>query len=133
MWIGALYYATGIPYLLKAVPPFAEFLQFTAIEAPPRTPLLTNPLTVLLAGIGLYRLWRKPDLQSSDLATLRLTLIGHTAAVVLIFAYVAFTLRHRFDLAPFIVFGPCQILDLDNQLGANPMHAAEDERRTKPV
>jgi hypothetical protein len=101
MWIGALYYATGIPYLLKAVPPFAEFLRFTAIEAP-LTPLLTNPLTVLLAGIGLYRLWWKPDLQSSDLATLRLRLIGHAVAVVLIFAYFAFTLRYRFDLAPFM-------------------------------
>jgi hypothetical protein len=41
-------------------------------------------------------------LQSSDLATLRLTLIGHAAAVVLIFAYFAFTLRYRFDLAPFM-------------------------------
>ena len=26
IWIGALYYATGIPYLLKSIPPFAEFL-----------------------------------------------------------------------------------------------------------
>jgi hypothetical protein len=41
-------------------------------------------------------------LQSSDLATPRLTLIGHAAAVVLIFAYFAFTLRYRFDLAPFM-------------------------------
>jgi hypothetical protein len=52
----SIYYATGISQLLKAVPPFAEFLRFTAIEALPLTPLLTDPLTVLLAGIGLYRL-----------------------------------------------------------------------------
>jgi hypothetical protein len=35
MWIGALYYATGIPYLVKGVHPFAEFLdsRMAAIEA----------------------------------------------------------------------------------------------------
>ena len=44
-WIEALYYATGIPYVLKAVPPFAEFLhaRYSGIEAPPITPVLTNP------------------------------------------------------------------------------------------
>jgi len=57
MWIGALYYATGIPYLLKSVPPFDAYLQarFVDIEAPPITPLLTNPLTILLAGAGFYQ------------------------------------------------------------------------------
>ncbi len=62
MWIGALYYATGIPYLLKSVPPFDAYLlaRFITIEAPPVSPLLTNPLTILLAGIGLYRLWSRP-------------------------------------------------------------------------
>ncbi len=64
VWIGALYYATGIPYVLKSIPPFAGFLlsRVALIEAPPFTPLLTNPLTVVLAGVGLYRLWWKPDL-----------------------------------------------------------------------
>jgi hypothetical protein len=62
-WIGALYYATGIPFMLKAAPPFAEFLQarYQGIEAPPVIPLLTNPITVLLAGVGLYRLWCRPS------------------------------------------------------------------------
>ena len=65
-----LYYATGIPYILKSVPPFAEFLRSAVMEAPPFTPLLTNPVTVILAGFGLYRLWRRPDLQPRSLARL---------------------------------------------------------------
>ena len=79
VWISALYYATGIPWLLKSVPPFAEFLQarYFRIEAPPLTPLLTNPLTIILAGIGLYRLLWKPDMRGDAVAILRLTLIGH--------------------------------------------------------
>jgi hypothetical protein len=58
IWIGALYYATDIPYLLHTLSPFAEFLRsrLVIIEAgPPMTPVLTNPLTIILAGIGLYR------------------------------------------------------------------------------
>src|SRR3954454_2996310 len=45
LWIGALYYATGTPYLLKNVPPFADFLRahVAGIAAPPFTPMLTNP------------------------------------------------------------------------------------------
>ncbi|MBV9377869.1 MAG: hypothetical protein JO320_22955, partial [Alphaproteobacteria bacterium] len=54
VWIGALYYATGLPWLLKSVPPFADFLsaRVVAIEAPPVMPVLTNPITVLLAAVG---------------------------------------------------------------------------------
>jgi hypothetical protein len=100
--IGVLYYATGIPYILKSVPPFAEFFRSAVIEAPPFTPLLTNPLTVILAGVGLYRLWWRPDLQLRSLAMLRLALIGHACAVVLLLAFFTFTLRYRFDLAPFM-------------------------------
>src|SRR5271169_5819754 len=87
MWIGALYYATGIPYVLKDVPPFDAYLRarFVDIEAPPIIPLLTNPLTILLAGIGLYRLWSRPQLQADGAAILRLALIGNASAVVLIF------------------------------------------------
>ena len=97
-----LYYATGIPYILKSVPPFAEFFRSAVIEAPPFTPLLTNPLTVILAGVGLYRLWCRPDLQPRSLAMLRIALIGHASAVVLILTFFTFTLRYRFDLAPFM-------------------------------
>jgi len=100
--IAVLYYATGIPYILKSVPPFAEFLRFSVIEAPPLTPLLTNPLTVILAGVGLFRLWCRPDLQPRSLAMLRIALIGHASAVVLILAFFTFTLRYRFDFAPFM-------------------------------
>jgi len=100
--IAVLYYATGIPYILKSVPPFAEFLLSAVMEAPPFTPLLTNPLTVILAGVGLYRLWCRPDLQPHSLAMLRIALIGHASAVVLILAFFTFTLRYRFDFAPFM-------------------------------
>jgi hypothetical protein len=104
MWINALYYATGIPWLLKGVPPFAEFLRarYFRIEAPPITPILTNPLTILLAGIGLYRLWWKPDLRADSVAILRMTLIGHTITIVMLLAFFALTLRYRFDFAPFM-------------------------------
>jgi hypothetical protein len=101
--IAVLYYATGIPYILKSVPPFSGFLRCCVIEAPPLTPLLTNPLTVLLAGVGLYRLWCRPDLQPRSLAILRIALIGHAAAVLLILTFFAFTLRYRFDFAPFMI------------------------------
>jgi len=107
IWIGALYYATGIPYLLKSVSPFGEFLatRVVGIEAPPLTPLLTNPLTVLLVGIGIYRLWWRPELPAEALTPLRLTLIGHAVAVFLILSYIWFTLRYRFDFAPFMTLG----------------------------
>ena len=100
--IAVLYYATGIPYIFKSVPPFAGLLRCCVIEAPPVTPLLTNPLTVLLAGVGLYRLWCPPDLQRRSLVMLRIVLIGHASAVVLILAFFTFTLRYRFDFAPFM-------------------------------
>jgi hypothetical protein len=104
VWISALYYATGIPWLLKSVPPFAELLQarYFRIEAPPLTPLLTNPLTIFLAGIGLYRLLWKPDMRGDTVAILRLTLIGHVVMILILFAFLALTLRYRFDLAPFM-------------------------------
>jgi hypothetical protein len=104
MWIGALYYATGIPYVLKSVPPFGAYLQarYVAIEAPPIIPLLTNPLTIFLAGIGLYRLWTKPRLPVDSAAILRLALIGNASAVAMIFMASGLALRYRFDLAPFM-------------------------------
>ena len=104
VWIGALYYAAGIPWLLKGVPPFAEFLRarYFRIEAPPITPILTNPLTILLAGIGLYRLWWKPNLRADSVAILRMTLIGHAVTIVILLAFFALTLRYRFDFAPFM-------------------------------
>jgi hypothetical protein len=102
-WIGALYYATGVPYVLKAVSPFAEFLRsrYQTIEAPPITPFLTNPLTIVLGAVGLYRLCSKPPVSASGAALLRLALIGHAAAVLVIFAAMYLALRYRFDLAPF--------------------------------
>ena len=100
--IAVLYCATGIPYILKSLPAFAGFFRSAVVEAPPLTPLLTNPLTVLLAGVGLYRLWCRPDLQPRSLAILRIALIGHASAVVLILMFCTFTLRYRFDFAPFM-------------------------------
>jgi hypothetical protein len=104
VWIGVLYYATGIPYLLKSMPLFAQYLstRVAGIEAPPIVPLLTNPITVLLAGLGLYRLWRDPRLPPGSAAILRLTLIGNAAAVLLILAAMFLTLRFRFDFAAFM-------------------------------
>ena len=104
-WIGAFYYATGIPYVLKAVPPFAEFLhsRYQAIEAPPITPVLTNPLTILLGTVGLYRLWSNPPLSAEGAMLLLLVLIGHAAAVLVIFGAMYLALRYRFDLAPFTI------------------------------
>ncbi len=100
----ALYYATGIPYLLKEVSPFAEYLhaRFDALEAPPLSGLLTNPLTIILAAFGLYRLVRRPDIPPAGAAMLRLALIGHAVAVVLILAAMYLALRYRFDFAPFM-------------------------------
>ncbi|HEX3521706.1 MAG TPA: hypothetical protein VHT52_06435 [Stellaceae bacterium] len=104
MWIGALYYATGIPYLVKGVHPFAEFLdsRMAAIEAPPFSPFLTNPLTIFLAGTGVYHLWWRPSLPPQSAAILRLALIGHSSAVLLILAAMYLTMRYRFDFAPFM-------------------------------
>jgi hypothetical protein len=104
IWIGALYYATAIPYLLKAVPPFADFLhaRFFNIEFPPNIPVLTNPLTIILAGIGVYRVWWKPELSIRHVAIVRLALLGHFAAVLLILAAAWLSLRYRFDFAPFM-------------------------------
>src|SRR5271165_721477 len=104
VWIGALYYATGVPYVLKAVSPFAEFLhsRYQAIEAPPITPLLTNPLTIVLGAVGLYRLCSKPPVSASGAALLRLALIGHAAVAVVILAAMNLALRYRFDFAPFM-------------------------------
>jgi hypothetical protein len=105
IWIGALYYATDIPYLLHTLSPFAEFLRsrLVIIEAgPPMTPVLTNPLTIILAGIGLYRVWWKPELSTQRVAVLRLALLGHASAVILLLGFFAFHARYRFDFAPFM-------------------------------
>ena len=105
VWIGGLYYTTGIPYLLmKVVPSFDEFLRarYTGIEAPPCTGLITNPLTILLAGFGLYRLCWKPELPAGCLSILRLALIGNAFAILVMFAFMHLALRYRFDFAPFM-------------------------------
>lgn len=104
IWIGVLYYATDIPYFLHTLSPFAEFLRarFQVIEAPPMTPVLTNPLTLILAGIGLYRVWWRPEPNMQGVAILRLVLFGHSSAVLLILAAMGYTMRYRFDFAPFM-------------------------------
>ncbi|MBV8357399.1 MAG: hypothetical protein JO189_05615 [Deltaproteobacteria bacterium] len=101
--IGALYYLTDLPYLLHTVQPFAGFLhaRVVTIDGPPNSPIVTNPLTLILAGIGLYRVWWKPDLSTQSLPILRLALLGHAAAVVLVLGYFFFTMRYRFDFTPF--------------------------------
>jgi hypothetical protein len=104
VWIGALYYATGLPWLLKGVPPFAEFLQarVVAIEAPPLTPFLTNPIAVLFAAVGVYRVLWKSDLPARSLTMLRLVLAGHIVPVIIVFGFFYFTLRYRFDFVSFV-------------------------------
>jgi hypothetical protein len=104
LWIGALYYATGIPYFVKGIQPFADFFgsRYQGIEAPPITPVMTNPLTLLLAAIGLYRVFWKPELVVGCRTILGLSLIGHASAVLLIFSVWYLALRYRFDLAPFV-------------------------------
>jgi hypothetical protein len=86
------------------VHPFAEFLdsRMAAIEAPPFSPFLTNPLTIFLAATGVYHLWWRPSLPPQSAAILRLTLIGHSSAVLLILAAMYLTMRYRFDFAPFM-------------------------------
>jgi hypothetical protein len=49
-----------------------------------------------------YRLWWKPELPIRCVAVLRFTLIGNASAVLLILAAMFFTLRYRFDFAPFM-------------------------------
>jgi hypothetical protein len=73
------------------------------IEGPPSTPLLTNPLTVLLAALGVYRLMRRADLSTGSLAIARLALAGHLAAVLLILTLCYLTLRYCVDLIGFVV------------------------------
>jgi hypothetical protein len=99
-----LYYATGIPFLLKGVSPFSEYLhaRFLQLQAPPSAALLTNPLTIILAALGLYRLVWRPDIRAEGVAMLRLALIGHAAAVFLILAAIFLALRYRLDFAPFM-------------------------------
>jgi hypothetical protein len=105
VWVGALYYATGLPWLLKGVSPFAEFLRawYVRIEGPPSSPLLTSPLTVLLAGLGVYRLMRRPELPTGSLDIARFALAGHLAAVLLILSLCYLTLRYRLDLIGFVM------------------------------
>jgi hypothetical protein len=63
---------------------------------------LTNPLTIFLAGIGVHHLWWRPSLSLQTAAILRLALIGHSSAVLLILAAMYLTMRYRFDFAPFM-------------------------------
>lgn len=104
IWISSLYYATGIPYVLKSIPPVAEFLRarFDGLEGPPNSGLLTNPLTVLFAIYGLVRLVRRPDLPRGTVAILRITLVGHAAAILVLLSAMYLALRYRFDFAPFM-------------------------------
>src|SRR5260370_876933 len=104
MWIGGLYYGTGILYLLKGVHPFTEFLHspIAAIEAPPFSPFLTTPLTIFSAGFCVYALWWRPLLPLQAVAILQLALVGHTFAVLLILTAMYLTMGDRFDFAPFM-------------------------------
>jgi hypothetical protein len=104
IWVGFLYYATGIPWLVKGITPFSGFLhaRYHSIEGPPLVPLLTNPLTIILAGIGIYQLWRCPKSYPGGNPILWLTLAGHAVVIVIIFTVLSLTVRYRFDLAPFM-------------------------------
>ena len=103
--IGILYYATGIPYLLKFFPVFNEYFRshFDGLEAPPFSGLFVNPLTVVLAGVGLWRIVRRPPvLPGHGVMVLRLALIGHAAAIVLVCSAMYLAMRYRMDFAPFM-------------------------------
>ncbi|HUC11663.1 MAG TPA: hypothetical protein VL985_14735 [Stellaceae bacterium] len=104
IWIGLLYYATGLPYMAKDIPRFAGFLasRVAGIEAPPFPPLLTNPLTIVLAAIGVYQIVSKPQLPPEATAILRLALLANLSAVLLVLAAMFMTMRFRFDFAPFM-------------------------------
>jgi hypothetical protein len=86
------------------VHPFAEFLdsRIAKIEAPPFSPFLTKPLTIFLVGVGLYQLWWRPSLPRQAAAILRLALVAHSSAVLLILAAIYLTMRYWFDFAPFM-------------------------------
>ena len=62
--------------------------------------MLTNPLTIGLAGIGLYRICWKPELGRQEVTILRLVLVGQASGAILVLGYWAFALRYRFDFAP---------------------------------
>jgi hypothetical protein len=76
--------------------------RIAAIEAPPFSPFFTNPLTIFLAGIGVHHLWLRPSLPPQNLAVLRLALVVHSSAALLILAAMYLTMRYRFDFAPFM-------------------------------
>jgi hypothetical protein len=127
-----LYYATGIPYLLKGISPFAEYLhaRFDGLEAPPLSGLVTNPLTIILAALGLYRLVRRPDIAPAGAAMLRLALIGHAAAVILLFTAWYLALRYRFDFAPFMTLAAFVGY---RSFSLAAVGASEDRRRTMRI
>jgi len=102
--IAVLYYATRHPLHIKIPRRLSpDFLRCCVIEAPPLTPLLTNPLTVLLC-------WRRslsplvaagsPASQLGDVAnrTDRSCLCRCPDPRV----FPLSTLRYRFDFAPFM-------------------------------
>jgi hypothetical protein len=95
--ISAVYYLTGIPYLLKHAA-FAEgFLGrfYDALEGPPNSPLLTAPLWTLLALLGIRPMLRQ--------AVAVAAMIGHGIAALLLCAAMALTLRYRMDLAGLVI------------------------------
>jgi hypothetical protein len=105
IWVSALYYATGIPYLLKNTVTVGSYLKahFDGLEAPPMSGLIVNPLIVILAGFGLHRLLHRPRLLSADAtAILSLALFGHFVAVVLVCSAMYLAMRYRLDFAPFM-------------------------------
>lgn len=102
--VSFLYYSTGIPYLIKNIPPFDDYLasHFDGLAAPPIAPVLVNPLTVIFAAVGLYRLFRAPDLPAGGGAIVWLALLGHFLLVLMTLAFMSMALRYRLDLAPFM-------------------------------
>lgn len=105
IWISALYYATGIPYLLKSTPPFSAYLSdhFWGLEAPPLSGLIVNPLLIVLAGIGLHGVfWRPANLPGTSIVPLRLVLAAHAVIILLVCASMNAAMRYRMDFAPFV-------------------------------
>ncbi|HQT76722.1 MAG TPA: hypothetical protein PLD10_06680 [Rhodopila sp.] len=103
--VGLLYYATGLPYMLKSMAGFSEYFRshFDGLEAPPLSGLVANPLTVILGAVGIWRLVRRPaDFPAGGPALLRLALLGHAAAIILVCAAMYLAMRYRMDFAPFM-------------------------------
>jgi hypothetical protein len=106
VWFTLLYYITGIAYFLQSVPALADWItaRFWLIQSPPAAEVLLWPLQLVLAWLGLCRVWRAADLPRGGTVTAIFVLIGHAIAAFVVLCYYAATLRYRADFAPLVMF-----------------------------